>query len=68
MISITLNGEKLTSFDNNLYNILLAQKIDFDDKWIVIVLNDEIVNKQDVKNIIINNNDNIEIVKPFSGG
>ncbi len=66
-IKIKLNG-KLKAISNNstLFNIVQKNKIPL--AKVAIELNQEIVNKKKIKNIILKNNDKIEIVHFIGGG
>lgn len=68
MINVTLNGEKISTTENNIEQFLISKNIEFQEKWTVIVINENIIDKTNINKITINNNDIIEIVKPFSGG
>lgn len=68
MINVTLNGEKISTTENNIEQFLISKNIEFQEKWTVIVINENIIDKTNINKITINNDDIIEIVKPFSGG
>ncbi len=66
-IKIKLNG-KIKSFDanSNLYKIINDLNIPI--KKVAIELNKEIINKKNIKNIKLIDNDEIEIVHFIGGG
>ena len=66
-IKIKLNG-KLKAINNNstLFNIVQKNKIPLTK--VAIELNQEIVDKKKIKNIILKNHDKIEIVHFIGGG
>lgn len=62
---IIINGEKHEN-PKTLDNLIKILKIN--KKHVVIFINGKIINKKDWKNIIINENDNIEIITLVGGG
>ena len=66
-IKIKINGKLSTIQDNvTLYSYLKKIKVPL--KKVAIELNQEIVNKNSIKNIKLKNNDKIEIVHFIGGG
>ena len=66
-IKIKINGKLSTIKDKvTLYSYLIKLKVPF--KKVAIELNQEIVNKNHLKNIKLKNNDKIEIVHFIGGG
>ena len=67
-MEITLNNRNET-FDKEILTIAQLLKIkNFTFKMIVIKINGKLIKKEDYKNAIINNNDNVNVIHLISGG
>ncbi|HOK40210.1 MAG TPA: sulfur carrier protein ThiS [bacterium] len=66
-IKIKLNGEDFF-IEENLTVFDLLNKLKITDKWLAIQKNNEIIKREDYNEIKINQDDVIEIIKPFGGG
>ena len=67
-MEITLNNRNET-FDKKILTIAQLLKIkNFTFKMIVIKINGKLIKKEDYKNAIINNNDNVNVIHLISGG
>ena len=66
-IKIKING-KLSTIKDKVTLYILVKKLKVPLKKVAIELNQEIVNKNSIKNIKLKNNDKIEIVHFIGGG
>ena len=66
-IKIKVNGKKII-FDNNTSIEKLTKKLKIPLNKVAIELNKKILDKKKLKNVKLNNNDNIEIVHFIGGG
>ena len=66
-IKIKVNGEKII-FDYNTPIEKLTKKLKIPLNKVAIELNKKILDKKKLKNVKLNNNDNIEIVHFIGGG
>ena len=66
-IKIKVNGKKITINDNDTIEILI-KKLKIPLNKVAIELNQKILDKKKLKNVKLNNNDNIEIVHFIGGG
>lgn len=67
MIKITINDEE-QFFEDNINIQTMLKKLSLDDKIVVVVLNDDIVNNEDYTKIILKDGDKIELVRIVGGG
>ncbi len=67
MIKITINDEE-HFFEDNINIQTMLKKLNLDDKIVVVVLNDDIVNNEDYTKIILKDGDKIELVRIVGGG
>jgi sulfur carrier protein len=67
MINIILNGKEIKI--NNLISVQqLLIKENLDKKMLAVAINGSIIERQDYKQTIIEEEDRIEIVRPVGGG
>lgn len=68
MYSIKLNGQSVSTNNNNLIDFLEKQHIDITKKGIAIAINERVISRPEWENTILNNCDIVEVVRPFQGG
>ena len=66
-IKIRVNGKKVTYIENDSIESLI-KKLKIPLNKVAIELNKKILDKKKLKNVKLNNNDNIEIVHFIGGG
>ncbi len=67
MIRITVNDEEHL-FDEETTIQTMLKELGLDDKIVVVVLNDDIVNSENYANTILKDGDKIELVRIVGGG
>ncbi|MGB1360566.1 MAG: sulfur carrier protein ThiS [Alphaproteobacteria bacterium] len=67
-MNLIINGEQLNSTKQTLADILMEQGISIDTKGVAVALNEQVITKSKWNETNLNDNDVIEIVKPFQGG
>jgi len=67
MIRITVNDEEHL-FDEETTIQTMLKELGLDDKIVVVVLNDDIVNSENYANTMLKDGDKIELVRIVGGG
>ncbi len=66
-ISVKINGKDSVIESNSSVSKLLVQ-FKMSNKWVAVQINENIIEKNEFDNYIINVNDQIEIIRPMGGG
>lgn len=67
-LTLTINGETRTSAAANVAALLEEENVTLDAKGVAVALNGAVVRKAEWHATALTAGDNVEIVKPFSGG
>ena len=67
-VSIVMNGEPVAIQAETVIDLLNAEGIDPGAKGVAVAINGNVVRRGDWPNTAVSDGDEVEIVKPFSGG
>ena len=67
MIKLTINGQSV-EIDGPINLVEFLNSISVDIKFVAVAYNGEVIDKEKFPDIVLNEADNLEIVRPVGGG
>ena len=67
MIKLIINGQSI-EIEGPMYLLAFLNSISVDVKFVAVARNGEIIDKEIFPEIVLNEGDNLEIVRPVGGG